>query len=246
MQGRILFGTLKKSLNEQLSDPGYLRKITSLRVASPHNDLEIYTFRIKDYPLAAPRIWDMAQSIGEVFTSNSRFACPFSLSLIYKVMDAKDVIKGGEAQAFNAEVRARERQGKSRSAELDSKMWRDILSNKKSGERILVTNFQIQICCRRSEASQHISMLTNIFTSKMKWQIERNDLMHMATLLAHIPMSQTSALFDDLQGLNLTHKMWATNAANIAPIIAEVKGGSSYKLMLAGRRGQIMFWGSIC
>ena len=231
----------KKSLNEQLTDPNYLRKITSLRVANPHNDLEIYTFRVKDYPLQAPRIWDMAQSIGEVF-GNSRFACPFSLSLIYKVMDAKDVIKGGETQAFNAEVRARERQGKSRSAELDSQMWRDILSNKEAGERILITNFQIQIACRRVEASQHISMLTNIFTSKMRWQIERNDLMHMATLLAHIPMSQTSSLFDDFEKLNLTHKMWATNAANIAPIIGEMKGGDSYKLMLAGRRGQIMFW----
>lgn len=231
----------KKSLNEQLSDPFYLRKITSLRIATPHNDLETYTFRVKDYPLAAPKIWDMAQAIGELF-GNSRFACPFSLSLIYKVMDAKDVIKGGEAQAFNAEVRARERRGKSRSAELDSQMWRDILSNKESGERILVTNFQIQITCKRSEASQHIAMLTNIFTSKMKWQIERNDLMHMATLLAHIPMSQTGALFDDFQALNLTHKMWATNAANIAPIIGEMKGGASYKLMLAGRRGQVMFW----
>lgn len=231
----------KKSLNEQLTDPFYLRKITSLRVATAQNDLEIYTFRVKNYPLQAPRIWDMAQAIGEVF-GNSRFACPFSLSLIYKVMDAADVIKGGEAQAFNAEVRARERRGKSRSAELDSQMWRDILSNKESGERILVTNFQIQICCRRFEASQHIAMLNNIFTSKMKWQLERNDLMHMATLLAHIPMSQTAALFDDFQSLNLTHKMWATNCANISPIIGEMKGGTSCKLMLAGRRGQIMFW----
>ena len=231
----------KKSLNAQLTDPNYLRKITSLRIANPHNDLEIYTFRVKDYPLTAPRIWDMAQSIGEVF-GNSRFACPFSLSLIYKVMDAKDVIKGGETQAFNAEVRARERQGKSRSAELDSQMWRDILSNKEAGERILITNFQIQITCHRSESSQHIAMLTNIFTSKMRWQIERNDLMHMATLLAHIPMSQTAAMFDDFEKLNLTHSMWATNAANIAPIIGEMKGGTSYKLMLAGRRGQIMFW----
>jgi len=231
----------KKSLNEQLTDPFYLRKITSLRVATALNDLEIYTFRVKNYPLQAPRIWDMAQAIGEIF-GNSRFACPFSLSLIYKVVDSKDVIKGGEAQAFNAEVRARERRGKSRSAELDSQMWRDILSNKESGERILITNFQIQICCRRLEVSQHIAMLNNIFTSKMKWQLERNDLMHMATLLAHIPMSQTAALFDDLQSLNLTHKMWATNAANIAPIIGEMKGGASCKLMLAGRRGQIMFW----
>lgn len=239
--GENIIWDAKKSLNEQLTDPAYLRKITSLRVANPHNDIEIYTFRVKDYPLQAPRLWDMAQAIGEVF-GQARFSCPFSLSLIYKVMDAKDVIKGGEAQAFNAEVRARERQGKSRSAELDSQMWRDILSNKESGERILVTNFQIQICCKRDEASQHISMLTNIFTSKMRWQIERNDLMHMATLLAHIPMSQTSPLFDDLEGLNLTHKMWATNCANMAPIIAEMKGGSSYKLMLAGRRGQIMFW----
>ena len=239
--GENIIWDAKKSLNEQLTDPAYLRKITSLRVANPHNDIEIYTFRVKDYPLQAPRLWDMAQAIGEVF-GQARFSCPFSLSLIYKVMDAKDVIKGGEAQAFNAEVRARERQGKSRSAELDSQMWRDILSNKESGERILITNFQVQICCRRDEASQHISMLTNIFTSKMRWQIERNDLMHMATLLAHIPMSQTSPLFDDLEGLNLTHKMWATNCANMAPIIAEMKGGSSYKLMLAGRRGQIMFW----
>lgn len=241
IMGENIIWDPKKSLNEQLTDPFYLRKITSCRIATPHSDWEIYTFRVKDYPLNSPKIWDMAQAIGEVF-GNSRFACPFSLSLIYKVVDAKDVIKGGEAQAFNAEVRAKERRGKSRSAELDSQMWRDILSNKESGERILITNFQIQIVCRRSEASQHISMLTNIFQSKMKWQIERNDLMHMATLLAHLPMSQTAALFDDFEGLNLTHKMWATNAANIAPIIAEMKGGSSRKVMLAGRRGQVMFW----
>lgn len=231
----------KKSLNQQLTDPFYLRKVTSQRVASPNTDWEIYTFRVKDYPLLTPKIWDMVQAIGEVF-GNARLACPFVLSLIYKVVDAKDVIKGGEAQAFNAEVRARERRGKSRSAEQDCQMWRDILSNKELGERILITNFQIQLVCRRNEASQHISMLTNIFQSKMRWQIERNDLMHMATLLAHMPMSQTGALFDDLESLNLTHKMWAINAANIAPIIGEMKGVDSYKVLLAGRLGQVMFW----
>jgi len=110
-----------------------------MRVANPHNDLEIYTFRVKDYPLTAPKIWDMAQFIGEVF-GNSRLACPFSLSLIYKVMDAKDVIKGGETQAFNAEVRARD-EAVITFSELDSQMWRDILSNKEAGERIF--NYQL-------------------------------------------------------------------------------------------------------
>jgi conjugal transfer ATP-binding protein TraC len=239
--GEELVWDPKKSLNEQLTDPSYLRKITSVRVATTNSDWEIYTFRVKDYPLTPPKIWDMAQSIGEVFGS-ARLACPFTLSLIYKVVDSKDVIKGGEAQAFNADVRARERRGKSRAAEQDAQMWRDILSNKESGERILITNFQIQLACKRNEASQHISMLTNIFQSKMRWQIERNDLMHMATLLAHMPMSQTSALFDDFEALNLTHKMWAINAANIAPIIGEMKGANSYKVLLAGRRGQVMFW----
>jgi len=231
----------KNSLNQQLTDPFYLRKVTSQRIASPNTEWEIYTFRVKDYSLPTPKIWDMAQAIGELF-GNAHLACPFFLSLIYKVVDAKDVIKGGEAQAFNAEVRARERRGKSRAAELDLQMWRDILSNKELGERILITNFQIQLICRRSEASQHISMLTNIFQAKMRWQIERNDLMHMATLLAHIPMSQTGALFDDLQSLKLTHKMWAINAANIVPIIGEMKGANSHKMLLSGRRGQIMFW----
>lgn len=230
-----------KSLNEQITDPSYFRKITSCRVASADSEWETYNFVVKSYPLKPTALWDMSQAIGDLF-GNSRFACPFTLSLIYKVVDSKDVIKNGEMQAFNADVRARERRGKSSAAELDAQMWRDILSNQERGERLLITNFQIQIYCRRQEASAHMAMLNSIFQSKMHWKVQRNDLMHMATLLAHIPMSQTADLFDDLVSLNMTQKIWSTNAANLVPVIAEMKGGDSCKVLLAGRRGQIMFW----
>lgn len=230
-----------KPLNHQLVNPDYFRKITSRRILSNDSDLEIYTFRIKDYPLVPPKIWDMARAIGDLFTEN-RILCPFSISLIYKVVDADDVIKGAEAKAFNAEVRERERRGRSKNASIDSHLWREILSNKECGERILLTNFQIQLYCKRSEASQHIAMLANIFQSKMQWVIERNDFLHMPMLLAHLPMSQTAGLFTDLEKLNLIHKLWAMNVANIVPVIAEMKGANSKKVLLAGRRGQIMFW----
>lgn len=230
-----------KPLNHQLVDSSYFRKITSRRVMSNDADIEIFTFRIKDYPLLAPQIWDMAKAIGDIFT-DTRMLCPFSISLIYKVVNADDVIKGAEAKAFNAEVREKERRGRSKGASIDSQLWREILSNKECGEKMLLTNFQIQLYCKRSEASQHIAMLANIFQSKMKWVLERNDFLHMPMLLAHLPMSQTAGLFSDLEKLNLVHKLWAMNVANIVPVIAEMKGANSKKVLLAGRRGQIMFW----
>jgi conjugal transfer ATP-binding protein TraC len=49
-------------------------------------------------------------------------------------------------------------------------------------------------------------------------------------------------MIKELSRLKLTYKLWATDAANMLPIIAEMKGMSSHRLMLVGRRGQTLFW----
>jgi conjugal transfer ATP-binding protein TraC len=85
-------------------------------------------------------------------------------------------------------------------------------------------------------------MMESIITDKMQWKIERNDLAHMATLLLHVPLSQTSGAFHDLNQLGLSRKMWSMNAANVVPIIAEMKGMSSKKSFFVGRRGQVFYF----
>jgi conjugal transfer ATP-binding protein TraC len=231
----------KESLNKQMVDPNYLRIVTSKRLGTPSNDWEINNFSIKEYPLPAPKLWDMAQAIGGMF-GDDRIACPFYLSIIFKVCNPKDEAKGAESKTSIAETRARERAGKSQEAIEDVHVWRDILSHKEAGEKILITNFQIQLYSRRDEMSSHENMVRNIFNSKMRWQIEKNDLLHMPAMLAHIPMSQTKGLFKDLNELGITKKLWSMNVASIAPIIAEMKGMSSKKLMVVGRRGQMLCW----
>ncbi|HLF67529.1 MAG TPA: ATP-binding protein, partial [Gammaproteobacteria bacterium] len=83
----------------------------------------------------------------------------------------------------------------------------------------------------------------NVFqASSTKWQLVKNYLAQMVMLLAHLPLAQNHALMRDLHRLKLTYKLWATDAANMLPVIAEMKGMNSHRLMLAGRRGQTLFW----
>jgi conjugal transfer ATP-binding protein TraC len=231
----------KESLNRQMVNSNFLRKLTSKRVATPNNDWEMINFSVKEYPEPAPRLWDMAQAIGGIF-NNNRIACPFYLSIIFKICDPKDEIQAGEGKSSIAETRARERGGKSKEALEDVYIWRDILANKEAGERILISNFQIQLYAKSEEMANHETMTTSIFNSKMRWKIERNDLLHMPAMLAHIPMSQTAGLFQDLSELGLTKKLWSMNVASVAPVIAEMKGMRSKKMLVVGRRGQIWCW----
>lgn len=228
-------------INYQITEPSYLRNITSRRIIDCKSDWEIVTFRVKNYPLPAPEIWDMANAIGGMF-DNSKIGCPFALSLIFKIADSSDLLKTADYSASQAEIRERERRGKSKSASEDVMLWREILSNRERGQRILLTNFQVSAFSKSQDTEKNLAVINSIFQSKMRWALERNDFLHMPMLLSHIPMNQNGALFDDLEKLGMIYKMWAMNAANIAPIIGEMKGSPSKKVLLVGRRGQLMFW----
>ena len=229
-----------RPLNTQVVDPYYLRKPTSRRVGSPNTDWEIITFSVSDYPTPAPRLWDMGQMIGGLF-NQSRFECPFNLSFIFRIGDAKKEIKSPAMQTHNAETRAREQRGRSQDANRDNCAWVEINNQIQAEQKLINSHFQIQLHTQRGKRDDNIARMKDIVCSKMDWRVERNDLVHLATLLCHLPLSQSAGVFKDLDALGVTRKLWSMNAANLMPVLAEMKGSHSKKAFLVGRRGQVAF-----
>ena len=74
------------------------------------------------------------------------------------------------------------------------------------------------------------------------FQIERNDMLHHAFLLAALPCTMGDGLLDDFKKLNRTRTQLTDVLALIAPVQGEPKGFSTPTMMLAGRRGQLFYW----
>lgn len=74
------------------------------------------------------------------------------------------------------------------------------------------------------------------------FQIERNDLLHLAFLLGSLPCTMGDGLLDDFKKLNRSRTQLTDVMALIAPVQGEPKGFATPTMMLAGRRGQLFYW----
>jgi conjugal transfer ATP-binding protein TraC len=230
----------------QLSQPQYARTVTPTKIFVNKGDTQhwqIRNFRVSHFKEQSPHLSEMSDCIGNLFDASAQIGCPFSLSFIIQIAHQNKEQDVARARAFRARQRAEKIARFSPQAVEEAGIARGIINAIENAERLVNVSFQVSLYCQNDTADEQEAALFNIFqASSTKWQLTKNNLLQMAMLLAHLPLAQSQSLMKDLKSLGVLTKVWAKNAANMLPIVAEMKGMRSPRLMIAGRRGQILFW----
>ncbi len=204
---------------------------------------QIRNFRVQHFKDRSPHLSQMSDVIGHLFDRGAQLGCPFSLSFIIRIGDQSKEQRMAEARAFRSRQRAEKIARFSPQAIADAQEARQIIQDLEQQERLVEGSFQISLYCPNETADQCEAQLLNVFqASSLKWPLVKNVLLQFVMLLAHLPLAQSQDLLQDLNHLGLMYKLWAKNAAHMLPVIAEMKGMRTPRLMLAGRRGQVLFW----
>lgn len=232
-----------QDIASQLAAPHQYHALTKNKIMVNDGDWEIRNYRISDFPSEPVHLYEMADLIGSQFDNNTRIGCPFSFSFIIKICNQAEERRVAQIRAPRAGQRAAMIGKFSPKAIDEAQEARAIVKQLENFERLVLVDFQATLYYQKGIGDHHETNLMNVFqgTAK-KWRLVRNNMLQMVSLLAHLPLAQNHQFFKEMQTLGMTHKIWAINAANMAPIIAEMKGMNSRRLMVAGRRGQVLFW----
>ena len=233
----------REELAVQLGTSPDTHRVTSQRIIVNEGDWEIRTFKVSQYPKNPVFLCEMSDYIGDLFANTKRIGCPFVYSFMIRILKQTDEGLKIQLRSRTALQRAKQMAASSQAAIEEAHFWRGIVAQSEKKERIVECAFQITLYCKKENADIEEANLTNVFQQGDKiWQLQKNTFLHFPSLLAHLPLAQSHHLFNDLRSLNLTYKMWAENAANLFPMLGEIKGHSSKRLMVGQRRGQILFW----
>ena len=204
---------------------------------------QIRNFRVQSFKSQSPHLSEMSDLIGNLFDTSAQIGCPFSLSFVIQICEQSKEQTVANARAFRARQRAEKIARFSPKAVEEAHEARAIIQDLENHERLVRVSFQVSLYAHSTDMEEAEAALLTVFqASSPKWQLVKNHLLQLVMLLAHLPLAQSHALFKDLDRLGLLYKVWAKNAANMLPVIAEMKGMRSPKLMIAGRCGQILFW----
>ena len=75
-----------------------------------------------------------------------------------------------------------------------------------------------------------------------RFTLQRDDDIHIQTVLACLPLSLAGGLIDDLSDFGRLRMMPTTVASRIAPLQGEYLGSETPHMLLVGRRGQPFYW----
>lgn len=235
------------TIAHQLGAPHHARIMTPSKIflydGENQGKWQIRNFRVNHFRKYRPHLSEMSDLIGNLFDNTAQIGCPFSLSFIIQILKQSTEQDIAATRAFRAMQRAEKLAKHSQKAVNDAADARAIMRAIEDKERVVSVSFQVSLYCKTENADEQEAALMNVFqASNFKWQLVKNYLAQMVMLLAHLPLGQNHAMMKELQRLKLTYKLWATDAANMLPVIAEMKGMNSHRLMLVGRRGQTLFW----
>jgi len=90
-----------------------------------------------------------------------------------------------------------------------------------------------------ADAERAERSLRSVFRNS-RFVLQRDDDIHLQTVLACLPLSLGGGLFEDLATMGRLRRMPTTVAARLAPLQGEFLGMDLPHMLLVGRRGQVM------
>lgn len=186
------------------------------------------------------RISDVGSLLGDFFTPQLAYTCPYLITLWIKMGDFESDKQKITLKAARATKAAESPIARFVPALSAKKRDMDIVQRSIArGEGIVELNHQITLIAKPGEAERAFEVARQIWRGR-GIDLSIDKYMQSQALLASLPMGLDRGLQLDIRNTKRYSTKIAFNAINMAPIVSEWSGLNSPMILLFGRRGQVM------
>ena len=207
--------------------------------ASRDERFQIRGFSVKDYP----EHWTqglMSRVLGDMFNDQLRLIGPTVMCLCFSPMTAEKTRSTAEFKRLRTNQAVSNPIGRmfpeSRKAAED---WTMVMEDVAEGALLARMGMFILSVAPIADAERAERSLRSVFRNS-RFVLQRDDDIHLQTVLACLPLSLGGGLFEDLATMGRLRRMPTTVAARLAPLQGGFLGMELPHMLLVGRRGQVM------
>lgn len=207
--------------------------------AARNEQFQIRGFAVKDFP----DHWSqgmMSRVLGDMFNDQLRLIGPTVISLCFQSMTAEKTRSTAEFKRLRTNQAVSNPIGRmfpeSRKAAVD---WAMVMEDVSEGAYLARMGMFILSIAPSADAERAERALRSVFRNS-RFNLERNDDIHIQTALACLPLSLGGGMFEDMATMGRLRRMPTTVAARLAPLQGEFLGMDLPHMLLVGRRGQVM------
>lgn len=200
---------------------------------------QIRGFSVKDFP----EHWNqglMSRVLGDMFNDQLRLVGPTVMCLCFSPMTEEKTRSTAEFKRLRTNQAVNNPIGRmipeSRKAAED---WAAVMEDVSSGALLARMGMFVLSVAPLKDAERAERALRSVFRNS-RFNLQRDDDIHLQTVLACLPLSLGSGLFEDLGAMGRLRRMPTTVAARLAPLQGEFLGMDLPHMLLVGRRGQVL------
>jgi conjugal transfer ATP-binding protein TraC len=232
-----------QNLSTQLTFGDLNLKLQDNELTLGNQEIAIRSYSVKEFP-STWSLHAMGEVIGDLYRDQGQIPCPFMLH--YGVYIPKQDNLKGKILAKSAYV---EKQAYSPIGKYLPDIGREaqelafVKTQLDKGDRIVQTNFCINLLSPKADIEISQQTLTNLLTS-IGWKIQPNKFLQLPMFLNTLPMmwgEEQVQAFLNVKKIKTTLSM---ESSNLLPLQGEWQGTTTPGLLLTGRRGQILRFSS--
>lgn len=184
----------------------------------------------------------MSRLLGDVFNDQIRLMGPTVVTLAFRALSQDKSRSTTEFKRMRTQQAAESPFGKmfpdvGRCAE----NWRLVMDDVGKGARLAHMGMFVLSIAPKATAERSERSLRAVFSAS-SFELQRDDDIHVQTLLGCLPLSMGGGLFEDFITCGRMRRMPTTVFGRLAPMQGEFMGGGVPHVLLAGRRGQVLLW----
>ncbi len=204
-----------------------------------HNALRI--FSVRQYPQIWAA-WQMMDLIGDLFSNNLRLSCPFLHTVNIFIPDPAGMQSEAQLKGMRATQMAASPVGKLMEVwQQRSEDWRHVTRMAGDGHKLVQVATQLVLFANQDEVQHATQRLLGLFESR-GWLLRQDRFIALHGFLSALPLSMNNTMLREMRTLGRMRTMLSWSAVNTMPWIGEWKGTNKPLLLLAGRRGQLMYF----
>jgi conjugal transfer ATP-binding protein TraC len=232
-----------RSQGDELIGPNAMDDEVALtrELQSRDERFQIRGFSVKQFP----EQWSqgaMSRVLGDMFNDQLRLIGPTVVALCFQSMTAEKTRSTAEFKRMRTNQAASNPIGKMfPDTRKSAEDWTMVMEDVAEGALLAKVGMFVLSIAPKADAERAERHLRGVYRNS-RFVLERDDDVHMQTLMACLPLGLAGGLFDDLESMGRLRRMPTTVISRLAPLQGEFMGMDLPHVLLAGRRGQVMTW----
>jgi conjugal transfer ATP-binding protein TraC len=232
-----------RDLRAQIVDRDTVVRVSEMGInlskPQTEHEVELRLLSIKSLP---PRfaLWNMGALIGDLYQGALQYPCPFLITLGVHVLEPEATKNWAFLKAARATTNASSYMARFLPDLREKKEdWDTVLKALGDGQHLVDTYHELALFAHPGNITRAEQTARAIWRSR-GFELTSDTFMLAQALLASLPMTLSTRLYEDLKKLKRVTTKTTANAVHLAPLIGEWQGTATPVLILGGRRGQVM------